>query len=81
VVTDTSKNNALTGEGENPTFSVDEAEKRRAARRKKLLETKEVEADAYTPKKDDTSADGDKTEQNVHDEVVKGENYPFGEGQ
>ncbi len=69
------RDSPLTGnEDEDYTLSAEELKARIQKRKNKLLETKEVEADAYTPKKSDTNADGDKKEYSVEDE------YPIKEG-
>lgn len=68
--------NPLMGSDEQPTTDPNEAKARLERRRKKLLETIPVENEANAKRKNATD-DGNKREQDVHDEVVEGENYPF----
>jgi hypothetical protein len=80
------RDNPLTGSDETYSLDVETVKKRQEQRRKKLLQAQEVEADAYTPSKDDkntdfyttANADGHKRAQDVEkEEYIEGDSYPF----
>ncbi|MGD0158864.1 MAG: hypothetical protein ABSB89_01035 [Candidatus Bathyarchaeia archaeon] len=57
---------------------AEEQKKRIEEEKKKRLQT--IEIQGQTEARKNATDDGNKKEQDIHDEVVEGEDYPFTEG-